>query len=126
MASFEQHCRDCDNILGDRHEAVNRWLDSFFNKLGSDHRRLLHHSNGVRQARELFHIEGAKAAVVHIVRDCGRVPQERDYDKPYSPCIEIAPAECIEPGIDALRKKAEEEVKRILSPAAWLAVRRSD
>jgi hypothetical protein len=121
MASFEQHCRDCEAILGDRHEAVNGWLDSYFATLGSDHRRRSHHADGVREARELFGLEGAKAAVVHIVRDCGRVPQERDYDRPYSPCIELAPAECIEPGIDALSKKAEEEIKRILGSAVRLA-----
>ena len=59
--------------------------------------------------------------MIHIVRDCGRVPDERDYDKPYSPCVEIAPAASIEPGIDALRSKAEEEIKRILGPAVELA-----
>ena len=121
MSSFEQHCRDCEIILGDRHEAVNRWLDSYFDTLGSEHRRRLHHSRGVREARELFGLQGAKAAVIHIVRDCGRVPDERDYDKPYSPCIELASAATVEAGIDALRKKAEEEIKRILGSAVELA-----
>ncbi len=55
------------------------------------------------------------------MRDCGRVPQERDYDRTYSPCVEIAPAACAGPATDALRKKAEEEVKRTLGPAVELA-----
>lgn len=73
MATFEQHCKECETILGHRHEAVNRWLDGLFWKLGPGHRRMRHRSSGVRMASELFGIDGAKAAVVHIVRDCGKV-----------------------------------------------------
>ena len=34
LAHFDQHCKDCEAILGARHEDVNRWLDGLFWKLG--------------------------------------------------------------------------------------------
>lgn len=67
-------------ILGDRYEIVNRWMDELFAKYGPNHRRQRHHWRGVREAKYLFGEAGAKAAIVHIVRDCGEVPRERDYD----------------------------------------------
>lgn len=68
-------------ILGDRHEAVNRWMDELFRQYGPRHRRHRHHWHGVREAKRLWGEAGAKAAIVHIVRDCGAVPRERDYDE---------------------------------------------
>jgi hypothetical protein len=57
---------------------------------------------------------------VHIVRDCGKVPQEEDYDLSYSPCVEIAPA-FLEPSaslqqqwLDEFRRRVEDETERIL------------
>lgn len=126
MASFERHCRDCEIILGDRHEAVNRWLDSYFATMGSDHRRRLHHTEGVREAVELFGIEGAKAAVIHVVRDCGRVPQEHEYHTGFSPCVEMISAGSGEQGIAVLTKKVEEEIKRIFGSDVRLAGRQTD
>jgi hypothetical protein len=82
MAHFEQHCRDCEEILGNRHEDVNRWIDQYFKTHGPRHRKLLHHWGGVRQAREFFGDDGARAAIVHIVRDCGDVPRAREYQRP--------------------------------------------
>ena len=91
MAHFEQHCRDCEAVLGQRYEAVNRWMDELFCKFGADHRSRRHHWRGVQEAKDLFGEEGAKAAVVHIVRDCGDVPKARDYEKTNLGII-IAPA----------------------------------
>lgn len=118
MAHFEQHCRDCKAILGNRHEDVNKWLDALFWKKGAGHRRYRHHSNGVRQAKELFGVEGAKAAVVHIVRDCGQVPRERDYDR-VPEGVDIIPGFCdpplgFEQHFDMFRAAAEAEIKRVL------------
>ena len=81
MAKFEDHCRDCERILGAKHEDVNRWMDELFRQYGPRHRRHRHCWSGVREARKLFGAEGAKAAIVHIVRDCGGVPDQRTYDE---------------------------------------------
>src|SRR5271154_6168755 len=81
MAHFNDHCRDCERLLGDRHEIVNHWMDELFRKEGPKHRRHRHCWKGVREARQLFGLEGAKAAIVHIVRDCGGVPDQRTYDE---------------------------------------------
>lgn len=91
MASFEQHCRDCQAILGDRHEAVNQWMDELFSKFAADHRAQRHHWRGVWEVKRMFGEEGAKAAVVHIVRDCGDVPKARTYEQTNLGIV-IAPA----------------------------------
>jgi hypothetical protein len=30
MAHFNDHCRDCERMLGDKHENVNHWMDELF------------------------------------------------------------------------------------------------
>jgi len=80
MATFERHCQDCERLLGNRHDAVNRWMDEFYRRFGAHHRRFRHHWDGVREAKALFGDAGAQAAIVHIVRDCGGVPKRRDYE----------------------------------------------
>lgn len=81
MAKFEDHCKDCERILGNKREDVNRWMDELFKRHGPKHRRFRHCWHGVREALKLFGKEGAKAAVIHIVRDCGGVPSQRTYDE---------------------------------------------
>ena len=81
MPRFEDHCRDCERILGQRFEHVNRWMDELFAQHGRAHRRFRHCWTGVRKAQEFWGRDGAKAAIVHIVRDCGSVPLQRDYDR---------------------------------------------
>ena len=80
MAKFEDHCLDCERILGNKHEDVNRWIDELFKQYGAEHRRHRHCWRGVQEAKRLWGIEGAKAAIIHIVRDCGAVPDQRTYD----------------------------------------------
>lgn len=91
MAKFEDHCRDCERILGNKHEDVNRWMDELFKKYGPEHRRHRHCWRGVQEVKRLWGVEGAKAAIVHIVRDCGEVPDQRSYDQTNLGII-IAPA----------------------------------
>ena len=81
MAKFEDHCKDCERILGNKREDVNHWMDELFKQYGPRHRRHRHCWHGVREALKLFGIEGAKAAIIHIVRDCGEVPSQRTYDE---------------------------------------------
>jgi hypothetical protein len=118
MAHFEQHCNDCERLLGDRHEAVNRWMDELFQVYKDKHRRHRHHKRGVREALALFGKEGAKAAVVHIVRDCGAVPAERYYDQVNLGII-IAPEFLIydgadEKAFDKFQRAVEEEWEKLL------------
>lgn len=68
-------------MLGNRHENVNRWMDELYKTFGPRHRRHRHCWKGVREARSIFGEQGAKAAIVHIVRDCGGVPSQRTYDE---------------------------------------------
>lgn len=113
MATFEQHCRDCMALLGDRHENVNRWVDELFRKHGANHRKHRHHWRGVWEAKKLFGPEGAKAVVVHIVRDCGAVPTARSYEKTNLGIL-IAPAFLLSPATDL---KSEEEFKAAATKA---------
>lgn len=94
LASFEEHCNDCERLLGDRCAAVNGWMDEGFKIFGSQHRFWRHHWNGVKQAEALFGALGRKAAMVRILKDCGRVPKARDWErKPSTQPIIIPPSE---------------------------------
>jgi hypothetical protein len=113
MATFDQHCRDCERLLGDRHETVNHWMDEFFRKFGPHHRRFRHHWDGVREARVLFGDAGATAAIVHIVRDCGEVPKRRDYGKKVDEfgIIELCPESLL---YDGLTETAREKFDKVV------------
>jgi hypothetical protein len=71
--------RDCQRLLGAPYESVNRWIDEFFGAHGPQHRKYRHHREGIEEARALFGDEGAKAAAVHILRDCRNIPTQEDY-----------------------------------------------
>lgn len=96
VAAFEEHCRDCERILGDRCEEVNRWMDDGFDKYKAHHRFLKHHRRGVVIAGKKFGELGRQAALVHVLRDCGKIPLPNDYD--YSKLADgplILPAEAL-------------------------------
>ena len=79
MASFEQHCADCRRELGDDFRHVHQWLDALFKVLGPKHRSARHHTGGVEQVRKMWGDRAARAAEIHILRDCGGiVPNEKD------------------------------------------------
>lgn len=79
MAHFNDHCRDCMDLLGDRCENVNRWMDAEFKRFGPLHRFARHHTSGIAEAEELFGVLGRRAALVHILRDCGHIPTPRQW-----------------------------------------------
>ena len=79
MASFEQHCNDCERLLGLCYEEVNHWMDEYFRTHGPYHRQFRHHWDGVKQVHKLYGRDWAKAVIIHIVRDCGGVPNKSDY-----------------------------------------------
>jgi hypothetical protein len=116
MAHFEQHCRDCELILGDRHEDVNRWIDELFRQFGADHRGYRHHWRGVQEAKRLFGEGGAKAAIVHIVRDCGDVPTARSYEKTNLGIVAV-PAFLLGPATEQSEKEFRQAVEKAMKKA---------
>ena len=78
MASFEQHCLDCQEQLGCEWMMVHRWLDEFFPKFFNEkHRDIRHHEVGIEQVRVMWGDEAAKAARIHIARDFeGWIPKD--------------------------------------------------
>jgi len=80
MASLEQHMKDCERFFGAPFEEVNRWMDEFFATAGANHRKYRHHWEGIREAGELFGADGARAAIVHVLRDCRNIPSQEDYE----------------------------------------------
>ena len=79
MPAFEEHCRDCEYLIGDRCEEVNRWIDELFTHIGPKHRAVRHHREGVAIAAMMYGPVGRKAAVIHILKDCGHIPVAADY-----------------------------------------------
>lgn len=71
MATFEQHCRECEAELGDRFEHVHRWLDELQPEYGPMHRVFRHHTEGVDRVRGRWGETAAHAAELHIRRDTG-------------------------------------------------------
>lgn len=79
MAHFNEHCDDCERILGRRWEDVNNWMDAAFPRFGPRHRFDRHHWGGVAKAEEMFGPGARAAAIIHILRDCGHIPNADDY-----------------------------------------------
>ncbi len=80
MAAFEEHCRDCERLLGNPCEDVHHWLDELYRQFAALHRFARHHWRGVDEAGKLFGELGRKAAIVHIL-DCGWIPTARDWEE---------------------------------------------
>ena len=79
MASLEEHCADCRKALGEDFAHVHEWLDALFKVLGPKHRSARHHRGGVEQVRKMWGDRAARAAEIHIIRDCeGKVPTENE------------------------------------------------
>lgn len=79
MASFEEHCSDCKLELGEDFAEVHYWLDEFFPEVGPSHRDIRHHNAGVETVRKKWGDRAAKAAEIHIRKDCkGNIPNVGD------------------------------------------------
>lgn len=79
MSSHSEHCADCRRELGEPFEQVHEWLDDLFKVLGPKHRSARHHAGGVEQVRRMWGDQAARAAEIHIMRDCGGVvPSEKN------------------------------------------------
>ena len=83
MASFEEHCQECLTKLGDRFEEVNRRIDQFAHypdmEFLMEHRKFLHHAEGIEYFEMRCGQKGGEAARLHVLRDCGHVPNALDY-----------------------------------------------
>lgn len=77
MAAREEHNRDCERLLGEPCDNVNKWMDELARKFGPLHRFARHHTRGVREAEIIYGPWGRKAALVHILKDCGHIPTAR-------------------------------------------------
>jgi hypothetical protein len=79
MASRSEHCADCRRELGEPFDHVHEWLDALFKVLHQKHRSVRHHAGGVEQVRKMWGDRAARAAEIHIMRDCGGVvPSEKE------------------------------------------------
>lgn len=93
MSSFKEHCEESEKLFGKPFPEVHRWLDEFAGseRYGMRHRKLRHHEAGVREARQRFGEEAARAARQHIISDLmmegwrpgvDRFPQDQqDYER---------------------------------------------
>ena len=70
MATIKEHCEDCRRELGDPFERVHLWLDELQVEYGPMHRPFRHHTGGVEQVRAMWGDKAAKAAEIHILKDC--------------------------------------------------------
>jgi hypothetical protein len=121
MAHFKTHCLDCERLLNAPFENVNHWMDEGFRKYGPRHRFLRHHWDGVAEAAQRFGgLDAAEAAIVHIIRDCGHIPNVRDYEDGTVDVLgigEYAPERFMydsidEKAFDRFRKQVEEAWER--------------
>ena len=79
MPSLFEHSADCRRELGEPFEYVHEWLDALFKVMGPKHRSARHHAGGVEHVRKMWGDRAARAAEIHIMRDCGGVvPSEKD------------------------------------------------
>ena len=78
MASLAEHCADCRRELDEDFRHVHEWLDALYRTLGTKHRSVRHHAGGVEQVRKMWGDRAARAAEIHIIKDCGVVPSEQD------------------------------------------------
>jgi hypothetical protein len=86
MASRKAHCKETLEKLGAEFDEVHSWIDGLAcidGQLNINHRRWRHHEEGVEEVREMFGDEAAKAAEIHIIRDCGRVLTRRSMESRY-------------------------------------------
>jgi len=78
MASFKEHCDDCIKELGEPYSDVHVWLDEFFVKLKGKHRDVRHHKEGVEEVRKMWGDKAARAAEIHIIKDCKKIPTQQE------------------------------------------------
>jgi hypothetical protein len=83
MGSQQQHCREDIARFGRAYPEVHQLLDQFAHfpdmRFLSRHRKFLHHEEGIEYVRMRWGEEAGKAALQHVITDCGHVPAMVDY-----------------------------------------------
>ena len=80
MSTLREHCEDCHRELGCAFEHVHLWLDELQQDYGPMHRQFRHNTAGVERVRTMWGDEAAKAAEIHIRKDCcGRILTPEEY-----------------------------------------------
>lgn len=69
--TFEEHCEECLQKLGERWPEVHRWLDAYAKETFplDSHRLHRHHEGGVQEAYSRWGGQAAEAAKLHILSD---------------------------------------------------------
>lgn len=74
MPLVDEHCKDCRDALGEDFREIHEWLDEFFPSRGLRHRVVRH-----QEVRKKWGDRAAKAAQIHIEKDCyGKVPTREE------------------------------------------------
>ena len=77
---FEDHCKECEEKLGEAFPEVHNWLDALARVEGWSHRHNRHHAEGVEKIRKMFGDNAAKAAELHIRSDMqGHIPKRDEW-----------------------------------------------
>ncbi len=71
-----EHEDICLEKFGERFEEIHRFLDQYFADFGIWHRRIFHHTEGIKLIVEKFGQEARKAAEQHIIDDIGHIPKD--------------------------------------------------
>jgi hypothetical protein len=69
MATFEEHCQETLEELGDRFEHVHKWMDELQPVLGPDHRKVRHNEAGIQYVHDTWGEMAGRAARIHVDRD---------------------------------------------------------
>ena len=69
--TFEDHCKESIQVLGQAYEHVHLWLDEYAGQApyGSRHRHKRHHLQGIEEVRKQWGDDAATAARLHIISD---------------------------------------------------------
>ena len=111
MASFEEHCRECKEKLGEEFPHVHRRLDEFFVKMGYSvkHRDRRHHADGVVEVRKQWGERAAQAAILHIKTDFyGYMPECEEDVVRWRLGVVHSPGEVVQNGIVLLKKHGQD------------------
>lgn len=79
MPDITVHLRDTNNVGLE----IHNWIDELAN-IGSEfnkfHRKYRHHKEGIEEAVKLFGEQAREIATIHILKDCGHIPNKIDYE----------------------------------------------
>ena len=85
MARFNEHIKDCENILGHGYNKVHRWLDNYADVFpikiyGGYHRTFRHNKWGLHQIKNNWGEKAMEAGKIHLVRDVYDIYDKRTFD----------------------------------------------